>query len=56
MSLQPLEKKALSWGTSRKDTSILADITYRKSQQEHGGDKNDHDHKQHIFAEHGAPP
>lgn len=32
MSLQLLENTALSCGTSRKDASILADITYRKSQ------------------------
>ena len=32
MGIQPLENKALSWGTIRKSASILAAITIRKSQ------------------------
>jgi hypothetical protein len=32
MCSQPIVSKALSRGTSRKDTSMLADIPYRKSQ------------------------
>src|SRR6516165_7333538 len=32
MDVQPLENTALSWGTIRKSACILAEITYRKSQ------------------------
>jgi hypothetical protein len=37
MYSQPIVHKALSWGTSWQDASILADITYRKSQGIAGG-------------------
>jgi hypothetical protein len=33
MGVQPLENKALSWGTIRKSACLLTDITIQKSQE-----------------------
>ena len=33
MGVQPIENKALSWGTIGKSAPVLAEITIRKSQE-----------------------